>query len=108
MNYPKASINPLSCLFLVSYLGLTFVFSPGQSIQAQNIPARWESNAYEPPKGIGMPSGREPGGTRGTPLKLIALIPRNNFGVTAAEYPTFFVYVPSLPKKIKITMQNFS
>lgn len=53
------------------------------------------------PSEPGLPGRREGGGTRGgclsqasQPLALTALMPNTNTGLTVAEYPSFFWYVP--------------
>lgn len=55
---------------------------------------------FQPPK-RGMPGRREGGGTRdplacvrGKPSRLIALLPTTNLGLTVADYPRFFWYMP--------------
>lgn len=49
----------------------------------------------------GLPGRRVGGGTRGEcPIeakRLTALVPENNLGLTVADYPTFFFYVPKSP-----------
>lgn len=49
----------------------------------------------------GLPGRRVGGGTRGEcPIqakRLTALVPENNLGLTVADYPTFFFYVPESP-----------
>ena len=67
---------------------------------------------YNPPADLGLPSRREPGGTRGgcptdftfepttVPVdarSLTPLIPQDNhFGQTLSPYPTFYWYVPAI------------
>jgi len=83
---------------------ITGCFLLGQTPQillATGIPQRWEAKEYQPPAGIGTPKRIQGAGTRSSncqnpskPLK--ALIPSSQFGVTVAEHPTFFVYMPAL------------
>jgi hypothetical protein len=53
---------------------------------------------YNPPANLGLPGRREGGGTRGNCLPgqapLVALMPDTNIGLTTAEEPTLFWYVP--------------
>lgn len=71
----------------------------------QGLPNTW--GAYEPDASIGKPGRREGGGTRGPCVKnsanyhLTSLVPANSFGTTLAEYPTFFVYVPTIKEQEK-------
>ncbi len=71
----------------------------------QGLPNTW--GAYEPDPNIGKPGRREGGGSRGPCVKnspnyqLTSLVPANNFGTTLAEYPTFFVYVPTIEEEEK-------
>jgi Domain of Unknown Function (DUF928) len=76
-------------------------------IPVQKIPKKWESR-FKPPKGIGIPYGREGGATRGNPSnnpqyqsncllngkKMTALLPPSSFGSTVSNTPTVFWYVP--------------
>ncbi|MBF2003731.1 MAG: DUF928 domain-containing protein [Synechococcales cyanobacterium C42_A2020_086] len=67
------------------------------------MPVPGAAQDYVPP-GRGLPGRREGGGTRGAclpaqspqpnSLPLTAMIPNTNFGLTIAEYPTLFWYVP--------------
>lgn len=82
-------------------IGLTVVQAP-QVLLASGIPQRWEARQYQPPKGMGRPKRVEAGGTRSirgncvtADKPLTALVPSSSFGVTAAAYPSFFVYVPA-------------
>ncbi|NEQ44566.1 MAG: DUF928 domain-containing protein [Leptolyngbya sp. SIOISBB] len=53
---------------------------------------------YVPPSGLGAPGRRESAGTRGcafgNPASLIALMPTENIGLTAEQYPQFYWYMP--------------
>lgn len=91
----------LSIPLVIFVGGLAFVQTP-RVLLAQGIPQTWEAKEYKPPSGIGSPRRTEPAGTRGPvdicPVNgkaLKALVPSNNFGVTVAAYPTFFVYMPA-------------
>lgn len=60
---------------------------------------------FQPPK-RGMPGRREGGGTRdplacvrGKPNRLTALLPTTNLGLTVADYPRFFWYMPQTKAK---------
>jgi hypothetical protein len=63
-----------------------------------------------PPPAPGTPDGqRTPGGTRGETCKqtdkqtdksLTALVPQNGKGLTTAEHPIFWFYVPDVPEDI--------
>lgn len=61
------------------------------------IAASSVAQEFEPPD-RGLPGRREGGGTRGGCLAqqpaLTALMPNTNMGLTVAEYPSFFWYVP--------------
>jgi hypothetical protein len=101
MKYPL-KLLPLS---LALFLGLAATTSfpilvraqSGQTSTGQSIAGNW--NAFNPPN-RGLPDGRqEGGGVRGGNCpniqnKLIALIPATNIGLTVAEYPTLYWYVP--------------
>lgn len=58
----------------------------------------------------GLPGRRVGGGTRGEcPIeakRLTALVPENNLGLTVADYPTFFFYVPEspIPKTVEFVL----
>ena len=74
-----------------------------QTLLAQEIPQRWESRQYQPPRGIGTPGHLDRGGTRSpsntcltTGKTLTALVPSSQFGATVSPYPTFFAYMPDL------------
>lgn len=82
--------------------GFSILVSTRSPLLAQGLPTRWEAKAYQPRPGIGAPSRREQGGTRGlgtcpaTEKRLTALVPTNSFGVTVAAYPTFLFYIPKM------------
>lgn len=79
--------------YLTSLTALTWLVIP--LIKASPVLAQY----YTPPD-MGLPGRREGSGSRGTamvsPLSLTALSPENSFGLTVAERPTFFFYVPQL------------
>jgi hypothetical protein len=84
-------------------LGLACFLQTPQVLLAKGIPQRWEVNEYKPPAGLGAPRRTAGAGTRGSggscPVvgqPLTALLPTSRFGVTVAQYPEFFVYVPTL------------
>ncbi|GAA6616063.1 DUF928 domain-containing protein [Scytonema sp. NUACC26] len=60
----------------------------------------------------GLPGRRVGGGTRGgcelNAKKLMALSPENNLGLTKAEYPTMFFFVPqiSTPKTVEFVLRD--
>jgi hypothetical protein len=101
MKYPL-KLLPLS---LALFLGLAATTSfpilvraqSGQTSTGQSIAGNW--NAFNPPN-RGLPDGRqEGGGVRGGNCpniqnKLVALIPATNIGLTVAESPTLYWYVP--------------
>jgi hypothetical protein len=60
---------------------------------------------FRPPR-RGIPGRREGGGTRdplacvqGNPARLTAILPQTNLGLTTAEYPRFFWYLPQTRAK---------
>lgn len=62
---------------------------------------------YEPPP-RGAPGDRGDGGRR-DPYDLVAMIPATNFGLTATEYPTFWLYVPTPPTSpipVELVLRN--
>jgi hypothetical protein len=81
------------------------IFEP--PIFAQSVPSSWSgtANNYQPPRNIGKPVHRLPGGVRGG--EIIGLIPvlpeveQYAFGVTVEAYPTFLIYIPSLNPEFK-------
>jgi hypothetical protein len=90
-------------LTLALVIAIFTVVQTPQSLFAQGIPRSWEANQYQPPVNIGKPRRVEGGGTRGSSSgcsisgkPLTALVPNNRFGVTVSDYPTFFVYMPTL------------
>ncbi len=96
--YPSAFIARLARLSsVVAIASLTAVVGP-QLASAQSIPSLWEAN-YQPPSGIGAPRRVEGGASRGDDEALVtltALVPvANQFGVTIAEHPTIFTYLPA-------------
>lgn len=99
--------NRFSGLFLLVptlMISLVILLQTPQVLLANGIPQRWEANQYRPPAGLGAPTRTTGAGTRGgletsCPIvgkPLTALLPSNNFGVTVAPYPTFFVFMPNL------------
>ena len=77
-------------------------FGMPQVLLAQGIPELWESSEYEPPEDIGRPRRIKDAATRSlngrcdnNDQPLTALLPQNQLGVTVAEYPTLFVYLPA-------------
>lgn len=66
------------------------------------------------PSGVGAPSRRQGGSARqqGSCLsgkKLIALVPENELGLTTAEYPVIFFYLPpTSAKTLKFTLEDQS
>ncbi|HEY9729592.1 MAG TPA: DUF928 domain-containing protein [Chroococcales cyanobacterium] len=90
-------------LILALITGCFVLGQISQALLAQEIPQRWESRQYQPPRGIGTPGHLERGGTRSpshscltTGKALTALVPSSKFGVTVSPYPTFFAYMPDL------------
>ncbi|NET58695.1 MAG: DUF928 domain-containing protein [Symploca sp. SIO2E6] len=78
------------------------LFGMPQVLLAQGIPERWESSEYEPPEDIGRPRRIKDAATRSlngscdnNDKPLTALLPQNQLGITVAEYPTLFVYLPA-------------
>ncbi|MBD2183200.1 DUF928 domain-containing protein [Planktothrix sp. FACHB-1355] len=62
---------------------------------------------YEPPP-RGRPEDTEDGGSRGS-CDLLAILPTHGYGMTAAEYPTFWFYLknqPSLSKSMQLQLQD--
>ena len=64
-----------------------------------------ENAPLPPAPGDGTPDGhRTPGGTRGdckqTNKLLSALVPKNGKGLTTAEHPVFWFYIPDAPEAI--------
>jgi hypothetical protein len=101
-------LNRFSGLFLLVLtlmISLAILLQAPQVLLANGIPLRWEANQYRPPAGLGAPTRTTGAGTRGAETEtscpivgkpLTALLPSNNFGVTVAPYPTFFVFMPNL------------
>lgn len=93
-------------------LGLTV--SPSLAIMAQATPVAqgiegsWKiSQAFQPPAG-GAPPSSAGGGTRGFCKEenpIVPLMPTNKLGLTFAEHPTFFFYVPQVKtKEVKFSL----
>jgi hypothetical protein len=108
--------RPLFALSLTLSLGIALTPHLSAPVQAQSQAPRplrrsaiqWKPGEYRPPSGIGVPSRREGGGTRGCnvtlgdpdnpnsqPKELIALLPENGFGRTVDAHPTFLAYIPA-------------
>ncbi|MBP0021124.1 MAG: DUF928 domain-containing protein [Cyanobacteria bacterium SBLK] len=65
-------------------------------VLAQSIPSQWSNANFTPPANLGAPDRTQAGGTRnGGGLELAALVPDSNFGVTAADNTSVFIYLPS-------------
>ncbi len=110
-----ARINHYRPLIAIAVaLSLGIALTPPLQAQSQSPrPLRrsaiqWKPGEYRPPSGIGVPSRREGGGTRGCNVslgnpnnpdsqtnELIALLPENGFGRTVSAHPTFLAYIPA-------------
>lgn len=94
----------------VALLGLTNSLI-ARSNPNQKIANAWEiSQAFQSPN-RGIPPGTRGGGTRGSSSCVnsskpyMALVPKNEIGLTLQEYPKFFVYVPEAQaREIKLTL----
>ncbi|MBD2183427.1 DUF928 domain-containing protein [Planktothrix sp. FACHB-1355] len=98
----------LTLALTVELLTLTPLSTPAQSQGTSSSQNSWEvgeTSAYDPPPNIGSPTRKESGATRNPETcsrrevrpnpPLTALIPKNtDLGVTVAERPTFFAYIP--------------
>jgi len=100
--------NPWMSLLLALAIAMPMtirVHAEPPQASSQSLPTNWKN--YEPDGNIGNPGRREGGGTRGPCIKasandkLTALLPNNSFGVTTAEHPTFYVYLPTLLAEAK-------
>jgi len=105
-SYFSRNITPL---YLAISLGIAIVTAFPERLQAQKntsssqrVVAREEvvgkKIRFKPPK-VGAPGNRSGGASRGNNCglerkSLKAVLPVSNFGLTVAEYPSFFVYVP--------------
>ncbi|MBF2027562.1 MAG: DUF928 domain-containing protein [Oscillatoriales cyanobacterium C42_A2020_001] len=83
--------------FLKAWLGV------GLGISIWTLPLWAIAVEFKPPK-RGIPGRREGAGTRGPACvqsspNLTALLPQTNLGLTTAEYPQFFWYVPKTRAK---------
>jgi hypothetical protein len=97
--------------------GCLTLFQMPQVLLAQGIPERWESQNYEAPSNIGAPGRTREAGTRSlnrscdsNAKQLTALLPKSQFGVTSAQYPTLFVYMPAfgteaLPMPVEFVLE---
>lgn len=106
--------NPLTLLktLIFTFPIATSIGITSMPLQAQAIPEIWTSVNYTPPSGIGRPDNTEGGATRGTDfdnifgdsvqreikddegnMKLLAIVPPNQYGVTLQPYPEVFVYI---------------
>ena len=101
------------CVQLASITAFSTLVMTPAALLAKGIPERWEAKEYQPPAGLGAPGSRQAGGTRDSQRCLVggkqltALVPVNNFAVTIAPYPTFFVYMPSLSRQQSQTPVEF-
>ncbi|NEP62910.1 MAG: DUF928 domain-containing protein, partial [Symploca sp. SIO2G7] len=98
--------------------GCLTLFGKHQVLLAQGIPELWEFQEYQPPSDIGRPRRIKDATTRslssscdhdGKPLT--ALLPPNQLGLTAAAYPTLFVYIPAfgteaLPMPVEFVLED--
>jgi hypothetical protein len=80
--------------------------SIGLGLLIVGLPLAAAAIEFQPPK-RGMPGRREGGGTRdplacvrGKPNQLTALLPTTNLGLTVADYPRFFWYMPQTKAKL--------
>ncbi len=93
------------------------LFGMSEVLLAQGIPERWESQNYKAPSNIGAPGRTREAGTRSlnrscdsNGQQLTALLPKSQFGVTSAQYPTLFVYMPAfgtetLPMPVEFVLE---
>lgn len=78
---------------------------------APGVPAMAEIK-FKPPKGIGAPGRRLPGGSRGETCvpkapPLIALVPQSNSGLTTVANPILFFYIPkTTAPRLELTVVN--
>lgn len=99
MKWIKSSANfAVSSLLCLDVLP---VFSFSSQVKAESFSGEktWQiSQAYKPPKRADPPPSAG-GSTRGSAClkgnkKIVALLPPNKLGLTLAEHPTFFWFVP--------------
>ena len=118
----KSSIKLTALLLTLPLAGimamtLEALLPQASRVQAQLNPqssnhsliTNWD--AYEPDSSLGKPGRREGGGSRGPCIKnavndkVLPLVPRNIFGTTMAEYPTFLIYLPPLSEDYEPQMK---
>jgi len=86
-------------LGLVAHVPVRVEAQSRPSSLSNKLPDRWD-NSFRPPRTFGprVPVNTVGGGTRGgcerSQKPPIPLVPASNIGTTAAEYPTFFWYMP--------------
>ena len=111
-HYPYITALALSLLSLgVTISSPALVQAQPASSISSKLPNQWEGASFQPPTGLGNPDGREGGATRGgctssnnksdsiQNKKLTALVPASGVGITMAEYPTFYWYLPQTTAK---------
>jgi hypothetical protein len=95
-------VTVLAIALLPSYAITGFTSNPAPGWTQPSSPV---SAQLPPPPGEGTPDGhRTPGGTRGdckaTNKSLTALVPKNAKGLTTAEHPVFWFYIPDVPNDV--------
>lgn len=99
MKWIKSSVN--FTVFSLLCLDLLPISSFSAQVKAESFPKQqtWQiSQAFKPPKRADPPPSAG-GSTRGSAClkgnkKLVAFLPQNKLGLTLAERPTFFWFVP--------------
>lgn len=111
-------ITQFTNLWLPLLLAMAMTAPCSIRVQAESVPPSSQSlptngSVYDPDSNVSSPGRREGGATRGDCIikdsrnltskeyQLVALIPGHTKGRTEAEYPSFFVYLPSTNPEAK-------
>jgi Domain of Unknown Function (DUF928) len=105
----KRFLHLVALSVVVTAIAVTIPNLPA-SVQAQSRPILLSQNVNFKPPNVTAPGNRQGGTHRGiirdcpTALCITPLVPTSNIGLTLAESPTFFVYVPQTSAQIEFTL----
>lgn len=96
MSQPSKFSTKLAIIAGTTSLFLSYFATPGL--------AQWNGGTYRPGGSVGTPTRTQSGATRGdlvcplteSTLPLVAVVPRDTFGVTLKSHPTFVFHLPTI------------
>lgn len=94
----------LNFLLVLMLEQLTLSAARGEGLSSMAFPHR-STLEFKPPL-RGAPGERKDSGSREPSgcSAILAMVPSTNFGLTVSAYPTFWLYLPSLPKLRELTL----